>query len=206
MTLLQSSNRCLFNYRYVYYEGDCIWNHLNPYVPVDVEEPSNEAIKQNFLKGVPQETIDACSDAISEKYDKMLQGKEYDVQKMCYAYSQINKHIIKERGRLGGDWAVAQAVPTRKLRDHIRSELGQDLIFVVLHMARVDQEARIKARHGDEDSSINDLLSSVYQFYEPAAEDEPNTIDLRITPEMSPVDVVNRILEIIGKKYDSSLI
>ena len=72
-------------------------------------------------------------------------------------------------------------------------------------MTRIDQEARIKARHGDEDSSINDLLSSVYEFYEPAAEDEPNTIDLRITPEMSPVDVVNRILEMIENRYKGRL-
>ena len=157
-------------------------------------------MKQNFLKGISQARIDACSASISEKYDKLLKGKEYDMKKMCDAYSLMNMEVTKERQRLGGDWAVAQAVPTRALRDHIKSELGPTLIFVVLHMTKEDQEARIKARHGEEDLDINSLLSSVYDFYEPASEDEQNAIAVRVTPEMSPADVVNYILEIVAKR------
>ena len=190
----------LFILRYVYYEGDCFWNHVNPYVPIDVEDPSNESMKQNFLKGISQTRIDVCSASISEKYDKLLKGKAYDMKKMCDAYALMIEELTKERKRLGGDWVVAQAVPTRALRDYIKSELGPKLMFVVLYMTKEDQEARIKARHGDEDLSINSLLSSVYDFYEPALEDEQNAIDVRITPEMTPHDVVNHILEIVAKK------
>merc|ERR1719411_2559305 len=43
---------------YVYYEADCFMNHLNPYVPTDVDEPTLAMFTQKFLKGVPQERLD----------------------------------------------------------------------------------------------------------------------------------------------------
>ena len=48
--------------------------------------------------------------------------------------------------RVGGDWVVAQAVPSRKLRDLIKSKLGPDLQFVVLNLDKDHQEDRLKPR------------------------------------------------------------
>ena len=192
----------LYPIRYVYYEGDCFFNHLNPYIPVNAEELSQATtMKQNFLKDVPQARIDACYTAKNE-FVAMFQGNNFNPNTICNAYSQMNKEIIRERKRLGGDWAISQAVPTRQLRDHIRSELGPDLTFVVLHMTKEDQKKRINSRQGNGDSKVNDFLMKAFEFYEPAAKDEINTIDLRITPEMSPDDVVSRVLEIIEKQIN----
>ena len=153
---------------------------------------------QNLLKGVSQERIDAC-DAAETEFIAMLNGKPFDTKKICNAYSEMNKDITKERKRFGGDWVVAQAVPTREFRDHIKSELGPELIFCVLNMTKEDQMARIKARHGDEESSVNEMLLNAYDLYEPATKEERNAIDVRITPKMSPDDVVDSIVELLKK-------
>ena len=186
---------------YVYYEGDCFWMNVNPYIPPEAVEPSLASVKQNFLKGVSQERIDALKDAEPE-FNNMVDGREYNMEKLCRGYSLMSTDICNERRRLGGDWAIAQAVPTRALRDHIRAELGPDVVFVVLHMTKTDQEARIKARHGDneEGKGLNDMLLKAYTIYEPAADDEPNTLDVRITPDMTPDDVHVKILNMLKAK------
>ena len=46
----------------------------------------------------------------------------------------MTREIQKHRKRLGGDWAVAQAVITRFQREAIRKKMGKDLIFIVLNM------------------------------------------------------------------------
>ncbi len=35
---------------YVYFEADCTWNGLNPFVPLDAENPTAAAFKQKPLK------------------------------------------------------------------------------------------------------------------------------------------------------------
>ena len=180
----------------MFYEGDCFWSQVNPYIDVNADQPSLASLSQKFLKGLPQERIDIIASAENE-FMAMFNGKEYDNQKILDAFSAMSKDIAKERKRLGGDWAMAMAVPKRAHRDHIKAELGPDLVFVVLDMTKDDQKARIKARHGDKESSANDMLLNAYDLYEPATADEKNAIDVLITPEMSPDDVVDNILEMI---------
>ena len=102
---------------------------------------------------------------------------------------------------MGGDWVVAQAVPTRELREHIRKELGPDMIFVVLDMTREDQMKRILQRHGEneEQSTVVDWLTKLYDLFEPATEDENNTLDVKVTNDMSREDVVQKILDMLQK-------
>ena len=180
---------------YVYYEGDCFWFILNPYIPSDVKEPSLAMMKQNFLSGVPQARIDDCGTAEAE-FTKMMEGKESEPAKFRKLYTLMAEDVLRERKRIGGDWAVAQAVPTRELRDYIRGIIGAELIFVVLHMSKEDQEARVKNRHGDEEGAT-DYLVNAYKLFEPAAQDEPNTLDVRISPEMTPEDVADRIVAML---------
>ena len=175
---------------YVYYEADSFLSFLNPYIPPDAEEPSLAMLTQNFLKGLSQEQIDSLSCFMTD-FVRMIDGKEYDFQAVSGFYSEMCKDVKKERKRIGGDWVIAQAVPTRVLRDHIRAELGPDLIY--------DQLARIKARHGDADFGINDILVKAYDVYEPAANDEPNTIDVSVTKDMSRDDVADQILQKLKK-------
>merc|ERR1711944_334304 len=110
----------------------------------------------------------------------MMEGKEYYAKSLCEFYTLMSEDICNEQKRIGGDFAVAHAVPARRFRDHIRKQLGSNLIFVVLHMSKEDQTERIKGRHGNEEMFV-DMLPKCYDFFEPAEEDEPNTIPLLIT-------------------------
>ena len=183
---------------YVYYEADAFMNHANPYVSTDVDDPTIAMLSQNFLKGVPQDRIDAVADGMDDMI-KMVEGCEYDLEKVWGFYKAMCNDVTRERKRIGGNWAIAQVAPTRVVRERIREHLGSELIFVVLHMSREDQKARIKARHG-EDESIIELLTRCYDVCEPAAEDEPNAIHLLVTKHMSKDDVVDKILMSL-KKY-----
>ena len=57
-----------------------------------------------------------------------------------------SENILQERKRIGGDWLVAQAFPTMKLRDLIKSKLGPNLQFVVLNLDKDHQEERLMQR------------------------------------------------------------
>ena len=185
------------NFGYVYYEADAFMRHLNPYVPLNVEEPSLAATtKQNFLKDVPEQRVEAVANGV-ESFINSLSGKEYDLEKFCGLYSFLCKDIEREQKRIGGDWVVAQAVPTRTLRNHIRTRLGDNLIFVVLDMSKENQLSRITTRHGNSEKVVS-FLSKCYEFFEGAGEDEPRTINVAITKDMTRDDVVKKILLLVN--------
>ena len=117
-------------------------------------------------------------------------------------YKYMSNSISYERKRIGGDWVVAQAVPTRKLRDEIRKSLGNDkVLFFLLGLEREVTLARLTKRHGDGETgkSMTDFCIKVESFYEPKAQDEDDTFDIIITKEMSPNDVAQKIMEIVNK-------
>ena len=172
--------------------------HLNPFVPPDADEPTVACFSQKFLMGVPQERIDAVAEGMGQ-FQKLIDGQDYDTEKVTEFYSAMCKDIAMQRKKIGGDWVVAHAVPTRKFRDHFRAKLGPDLLFIVLNMTKEDQMGRIKNRHGDE-ALMNDMLVKAHDIYEAAAKDEPNTIDVWVTKDMSRDDVVDKILDMV-KKY-----
>ena len=194
----KSTNAFMLNQKanYVYYEADCFLNNLNPFVPIDVQH-ENPMFAQNFIMGVPQEKIDISCEGGSN-FLAMAAGQKHDFEKVCAFYVAISDDVAKDKKRIGGDWAISQAVPTRALRDRIRETLGSDLIFVVLHMTKEDQHDRLKARHGD-DEALSEMLSLFYDFYEPAGEDEPNAIHLLVTKDMTKDDVADKILQLVEK-------
>ena len=75
---------------------------------------------------------------------------------------------------------VPQAVPSRNLRDLIRSKLGADLVFVVLNLDKVLQQERLRA--------------GMKMVYEPAEDDEENAVDLKVARDMQVDDVVSVIM------------
>jgi len=178
---------------YVYYEADAFMSNANPYIPPDAAEPSLATFKQKPLRGVPQERIDATAKGTKSFMD-MIERKEYDIEPILDFYSAMCKDIATERSRLGGDWVVAQAVTSRLLRDHMRTQLGPELIFVILHMSQEEQSARAKGRHGDMEE-VGEFLSKMHDLYEPAGEDEPKTVEITITQEMSREDVCQIIMD-----------
>ena len=103
--------------------------------------------------------------------------------------------ISKQQKRIGGNWLVDFAVFSRKQRDALRKILGTDLIFIVLNLTKEYQEKRIIGRHG----KAIDTLTKMHALYEPAGDDEENTYNVKVTEDMSPEDVVQKILEIENK-------
>ena len=176
---------------YVYYEADAFGGLSNPYVSTDSEEPTLAMMSQNFITGVPQEVIDGVSDSMSA-FGEFMEGREYDQERVAKFYMLMSEDIMREQKRIGGDFAIAQAVPTRVFRDRIRAKMGPKLVFVVMHMSQEDQEARVKARHGDA-GHIVETLAKMHKMYEPAGEDEPNAIHCLITKDMTRDDVLVKI-------------
>ena len=105
-----------------------------------------------------------------------------------------------ERKRIGGDWVVAQAVPTRNLRDVIRKSLGKDLIFIILSPKKETTLERLTKRHGGGEAAkaIIDFCTKLESFYERKGPNEENTYDIEIKNDMSPKDVIEKILEIVN--------
>ena len=178
---------------YVYYEADAFGSHLNPYIPLDADEPSMATMKQKPLKGVPQDRLDAVK-ASSKDLIKFATGEDYNSENLEIFYSAMCKDIKTEKKRMGGNWVIAQAVPSKALRDHIKKQLGPELLFVVLNMKKEDQMKRIQARHGEE-GKFTDMLTKLYDLYEPATEDEEQATNVFITSDMSKEDVVKKVLK-----------
>ena len=173
---------------FVYYEGDCIMSHKNPYLPLGENSAIDALMVARQLRGVPKERKDIIADSMKE-WGKAMKGEtDYDLENF---YSVMCDNIIFERNRLGGDWVIAQAVPSRKLRDLIKSKLGPELKFMVLNLEKDYQEERLKPRH---ELMGEDIAKSwVKMTFEPAEEGEENAFDLRITREQSLDDVVQLI-------------
>ena len=135
---------------YVYYESDCYRTGRNPYIDPDVYQPTWQGTwgqsQQKLLKGAGlAQRMEVCM-GMSTAYRKMLMDKEFDEEALVKYYEFICDDIKRERERIGGDWAVALVVNTRRLRDLVRSRLGPDLTFVVLDIAWEDLEERVTSR------------------------------------------------------------
>ena len=182
---------------YVYYEADAFTMHVNPYIPPDVEDATLATLKQKPLIGLSQERIDAVTNGLTQLMT-MFKGDDYDKLKIETYYTELCKNIKGEKKRIGGDWVVAQAVPSRQFRDYVKTQLGPKAIFMVLNMTREDQQERLNKRHGKEQSSAL-WLSKIYDVFEPAGEDEERAVNIQITKNMSKEDVAEMILSSLPK-------
>ena len=109
----------------------------------------------------------------------------------------VCKGIEGQKRRLGGDFAVAHVVFSRKSRDLCRKECP-DIIFITLTMTEECQKKRLQMRHGD-NAEIMGFLTKIFDELEPAGNDEENAYNITISEDMTKQDVLNRALEIIAK-------
>ena len=119
-------------------------------------------------------------------------------EKMSPMFHEMAVDICKQRKRLGGDWAIAQAVFSQAQRDQIRKIIGPDLIFMVLNLTKECQGKRLENRHAGDDEAgamFADSLKRFYDLYEPAGENEENALNIDITEDMSIEDVVEVVLK-----------
>ena len=110
-------------------------------------------------------------------------------------YKAMAEDIIRQKKRLGGNFAVAHAVPTVKSRAYIRSLMGPELVFIVLNITTECQKERIKQRQGD---TMADGLVSLYKYYQSAKEGEKNAFNVTIDQRMSKEDVMEEVLKIVA--------
>merc|ERR1719232_2286297 len=164
------------NHGFVYYEADCFGSLKNPYIPLDVDNPSMAQMNQRVLGGPGIEERRKLVQRSQKIWSDILKGNDYDKDLMTEFYDALALDIASEKKRIGGDWAVASVLLTRAVRDHLRKILGPDLTIVNLKMSSADRRARVLKRHqGDVNSA--DMMDH-------AEEDEPNTIVVNVTSSM----------------------
>jgi len=66
-------------------------------------------------------------------------------------------------------------------------------LTVVVEMTLEQQVERIRKRHKGNEQAV-DMLKKFYDICDPAEENEPNTLAVKVTTEMTPHDVMNIIL------------
>ena len=105
---------------FVYYETDCFFNIKNPYIPLDVENPTLMQGMQRPLKGEGLETRrEICQKGV-KSFMKFMAGEELDSEVIGDFYGMLGKDINNERERIGGDWAIAGVAINREIRNMIR--------------------------------------------------------------------------------------
>ena len=97
------------------------------------------------LQGLSVETIKAVESGL-EGYQAIQKGNglsEEIKEKILPMLHEMALDIGKQHKRLGGKWAIAQAVFNRSQRDQIKKDLGPDLNFIVLNLTRECQLKRV---------------------------------------------------------------
>ena len=146
-------------------------------------------------------------ESTNEITEKVMQGDFSEIGDGTITmpfYEVLAEDLVKQRNRLGGDWAIAQAVFSRKQRDFLRQQLGPKLVFIVMNLTAECQKKRVASRHGDSlGGGLLDMLIRYASLCEPAGEDEENAYNLDIDENMTRDDVMKKLLEIVRKAYSS---
>ena len=153
-----------------------------------------------FLQGIPLETIKIAE--VAGKAWEAAENGQLDglLEKWGPMYEAMGKDIARQRKRLGGDWAIAQAVFTRDQREVLRKVIGPDLVFIVLQMTKDCQKKRLLARHEDPNAEeFVKVLNDIHDLYDSAGDDEENAYNIMITEDMSIDDVMEKVMEIVDK-------
>ena len=179
---------------YVYYEADCFASMKNPYVPLNVDNPSLAQMTQKVLKGPGMEERKTVTQSCQSIWADLMAGKDYDKEMFRKYYQVLAGDIKEEKKRIGGDWAIAHVLLTRELRDNMREWLGKDLVIVILTMSSEDRRERILLRH-EGSTEAADMMDTFERIMEPVGENEPNTIEVKVNSAMTREEVVATISE-----------
>ena len=160
-----------------------------------------EKFKSIFIsfQGVPKETAKIMLSFDEGKFFDAFQGEiSEDFIEMSKPFFQlIAEDIVKQKKRLGGTFAVALAVPVRKIREILRKFVGPDLVFVVMNLSEACQAERMKQRHGE--GAAAEALTKMNAGFKPAEEDEEGAYNMLVDEGMSEKDVMQKVVELIDK-------
>ena len=154
-----------------------------------------------YSKGISVETIKAAENGL-EAYKSIMigSGDSDELKERCLPMlHEMALDIERQHKRLGGNFAIAQAVFNRSQRDQIKKDLGPNLNFIVLNVSKECQSKRVAYRHGSDGqgAQLAALMEKFYDLYEPAGEDEKNAYNIDITEDMSVEDVIKKVLKIV---------
>ena len=146
---------------------------------------------------MPKEIAEAIIDSASKMEAALASRDSKTFDALHPLYKEMADDILRQKKRLGGDFAIAHAVATRTSRDFIRNHMGNNVIFIVLNLTEQCQKARLRGRHGDQLLEESTLMTDMFKFYEAAGEDEPNAYNVTIEDGESPDDVLQNVLDLI---------
>ena len=127
----------------------------NPYIPLDVENPSVAQKHQKTLRGPGMEERRSILKRRRDMMNDLMSGKTYDKEVMLEFVRHLALDVAREKKRIGGDFAVAAVLLTEDVRDQLREILGGQLTIVSLTMSEADRRTRLLQRHGGNDSSAD---------------------------------------------------
>ena len=139
---------------YVYYEADSFGILKNPFNDLNIEDPSLGQMKQKSLKGKGSSERAAFMKKQAEVWAPLMAGEEYDQEAVKRFYRMMCEDILKQKQRIGGNWAIAHVVFSRIVRDTMREILGPDLTFIHLTMDKEDKLKRLQKRHDGNEQFI----------------------------------------------------
>ena len=103
---------------------DCFRGLRNPYIPLDVPNPTMAQESQRHLTGEGREERKALMEKVGKCWEKILFKKETPTDEDESANDEMMDamadDIIRERMRIGGHWAVAGCLVRTKDRNRIR--------------------------------------------------------------------------------------
>ena len=108
---------------FVYYETDCYYQLRNPYIPINVENPTLYQKWQRNLTGEGREEREESCKNFFEVFDKVSSRKRLskEEEEISYRDSELLcSDISRERKRIGGNWAIAGVLLRKKDRDNCR--------------------------------------------------------------------------------------
>ena len=109
---------------FVYFEGDCFTSVRNPYIPLDVDNPTLAQVGQKQLTGEGVEKRREVVKGVAKFFRTLAwHGEHISLEEDVWEtfYKHLCEEIIKERRRIGGDWVVASAViRNKKWRQYVR--------------------------------------------------------------------------------------
>ena len=179
---------------WVFYEGDGFVLGFNPYVFLN-ESQVNARSEKPALIGPGMSFREEAKWQWLINMDQLAKNQTVDRSPTDQFLNLMAQDIKRERERVGGDWIIAFAMPKRLDRDIFRKIIGEDLIFVVLDISLDLVKERLAGRGEGEDE-----LAKVHHYYEPAAEDEPNTIGFKVVENRSKQENADAVLDLINKK------
>jgi len=197
---------------FVYYEGDCFETGKNPYIPLDVDDPTNAQEMQRRLIGEGwekrKEIFKNKDKGNDDEEDWWISGKLQENQ--INYFNALCDDIKSERRRIGGHWVIAESHLIKKsARNFMKSKFGNESVIVDLSMTKADLRERCNNRNGVKD--LIDWLMDVSKLENPVEEDEENVLKVEIDSNMNKTDVIKKInnvclLHFSKKKFDNSYI